>query len=155
MTYQNQISSLISMSSISGEPGKMKKTVTATPWGQLQTHHKNARQRPEARTKMRPNAQKVSGLSYNILMLTLNLYAVGTVLTSSFVQDQVGFIATVVRKAVPIVFKRVVCMIDPQTAAPTLSDSSTVESGQLDEDPLFLSAADRGRTKDVYAVSGY
>ena len=144
------------MSSISGKPEKMK--MMTVPWGQLPTHHRNARQRPEPRTKMRPNVQKVSGLCLNVLTLTLNLYTVvgiPTVLTSSFVRDQTGFIEAVVRKAGPVVFKRTTCTIDPKSGAPYLSDSTTLELGQLNEDPLFLSAADRGWTKDVYAVSDY
>src|ERR1700683_2535760 len=49
-------------------------------------------------------------------------------------------------------FKWMVCMIQPDTGSYSLSESATIETGLLDQSPMVLSAADQGKTKDVYQV---
>ena len=43
-------------------------------------------------------------------------------------------------------------MIQPDTGSYSLSESATIEMGLLDQSPMVLSAADQGKTKDVYQV---
>lgn len=43
--------------------------------------------------------------------------------------------------------------MNAETGAYSLAESSEPEEGLLNKDTLFLSAAERGKTKDVYGVS--
>jgi hypothetical protein len=52
-----------------------------------------------------------------------------------------------------ISFKRTLCTIDTEDGRYLFTKSSTIEAGLLDQTTLFLSAADRGKMKDVYGAS--
>lgn len=52
-----------------------------------------------------------------------------------------------------IEIKRTVCTIKSETGAYSLAESANFESAMLDQSPIVLSAADRGKTKEVYRVS--
>jgi hypothetical protein len=79
-----------------------------------------------------------------------------TILRSTFAPD-VGVSAhkQVVSTSVTISFNRVICTINAETGRPSLTESSDIETGLIEQDTMFLSAADRGKTKDVYKVSNY
>lgn len=51
-----------------------------------------------------------------------------------------------------ITFNRTICTINGETGRYSLTESSDVEKGLIERATLFLSAADRGKTKDVYGV---
>lgn len=77
------------------------------------------------------------------------------VLTSLFAQDNTGpglVEEPIVESADPIHFKRTVCTISPNSGHYSFTESSTVETGLLDQKTMFLSISDRGKTKDVYGV---
>jgi hypothetical protein len=74
------------------------------------------------------------------------------VLTSSFRRDVVTTCAPSVSTSDKITFKRTICTID-QDGKYTLTEQGTAEQGFLARNTLFLSAADRGKTKDVHLVS--
>jgi hypothetical protein len=57
-----------------------------------------------------------------------------------------------VSSANTITFNRTVCTINSETGSFTLTEQNEAETGLLNEETLFLSAADRGKTKDVYGV---
>lgn len=52
-----------------------------------------------------------------------------------------------------IKFQRTLCTINTEDGRYLFTESSTIEAGLLDQAALFLSAADRGKTKDVYGAS--
>jgi len=58
-----------------------------------------------------------------------------------------------VTSADPIHFQHTLCTIGIKNGFYSFTESSTVEMGLLDQHTIFLSAADRGRTKDIYRVS--
>jgi hypothetical protein len=73
---------------------------------------------------------------------------------SSFAQDnnmRAG--GPPVSMANTISFQRTLCTIDSEDGRYLFTESSTIEAGLLDQTTLFLSAADRGKTKDVYGAS--
>ena len=59
----------------------------------------------------------------------------------------------VVSTSKTITFNRVICTINVETGRSSLMESSDVETGLIEQDTMFLSAADRGKTKDVYKAS--
>jgi hypothetical protein len=61
----------------------------------------------------------------------------------------------VVSTSIKITFNRVICTINAETGRPSLTELNNVETGLIERDTMFLSAADRGKTKDVYKVSHY
>jgi len=76
------------------------------------------------------------------------------VLTSRFAQDDTGSVEEpLVTSADPIHFKRTICTISPNSGHYLFTELSTVETGLLDQNTMFLSIADHGKTKDVYGVS--
>ena len=78
------------------------------------------------------------------------------VLVSSFAQDELFCLqgeGPVVSSANSISFKRTLCTINADDGRYLFTESSTIETGLLDQTTLFLSAADRGKTKDVYGAS--
>src|SRR5882724_9460862 len=58
-----------------------------------------------------------------------------------------------VTSAAPIHFQLTLCTISVENRIYSFMESSTVEMGLLDQHTMFLSAADRGRRKDIYGVS--
>jgi hypothetical protein len=54
-----------------------------------------------------------------------------------------------------ITFNRVICTINAETGRSSLTELSDVETGLIERDTMFLSAADQGKTKDVYKISHY
>ena len=58
-----------------------------------------------------------------------------------------------VSKTIDIEFFTITCTIDPVTGVPDVTETSTSSTGQIAQQPLLLSAADRGLSKDVYKVS--
>ena len=54
-----------------------------------------------------------------------------------------------------ITFNWTVCTINGETGCYSLTESSDVETGLIEQATLFLSAADQGKTKDVYSVSHF
>ena len=75
-------------------------------------------------------------------------------MTSRFAQDDSGLVEEpIVASADPIRFQRTLCTINAENGLYSFTESSTVEMGLLDQNTMFLSIADRGRTKDVYGVS--
>ena len=52
-----------------------------------------------------------------------------------------------------ITFNQVICTINVETGHSSLMELSDVETGLIEQDTMFLSAADWGKTKDVYKVS--
>src|SRR5882724_6600391 len=58
-----------------------------------------------------------------------------------------------VTSADPIHFRLTLCTISAENGIYSFMESSTVEMGLLDQHTMFLSAADHGRTKDIYRVS--
>jgi len=75
------------------------------------------------------------------------------VLVSSFAQDD-GTAAggPTVAPANRISFKWTLCTIGTEDGQYLFTESSTIENALLDQNTLFLSAADHGKTKDVYGV---
>src|SRR5882724_4618502 len=53
----------------------------------------------------------------------------------------------------PIHFQLTLCTISAENGIYSFMESSTVEMGLLDQHTMFLSAADRSRTNDIYRVS--
>jgi hypothetical protein len=51
-----------------------------------------------------------------------------------------------------IVFNRTICTVNNETGVCSLTEQKQTENGLLNEETLFLSVADRGKTKDVYGV---
>lgn len=76
------------------------------------------------------------------------------VLTSSFRRDAVTGHPASISISDKITFRRTICTTD-QDGKYTLTEQGATEQGFLARDTLFLSAADRGKTKDVYLVSGH
>jgi len=75
-------------------------------------------------------------------------------LTSRFTQDDSGLVEEpILASADPVRFQRTLCTISAENGLYSFTESSTVEMGLLDQNTMFLSIADRGRTKDVYGVS--
>ena len=73
---------------------------------------------------------------------------------SSFAPDDSCLIEDlIVTSADPILFRCTLCSISPENGVYSFMESSMVETALLDQQTMFLSAADRGRTKDVYGVS--
>jgi hypothetical protein len=60
-----------------------------------------------------------------------------------------------VTTSVTITFNQVICTINAETGRSTLTEMSDEGTGLIEKDTMFLSAADRGKTKDVYKVSHY
>jgi hypothetical protein len=76
------------------------------------------------------------------------------VLVSSFAQDNNMFAGgPPVSIANTISFKRTLCTINTDDGRYLFTESSEIEAGLLDQTTLFLSAADRGKMKDVYGAS--
>jgi len=76
------------------------------------------------------------------------------VLTSSFAQDDSTSAAgPIVSSANSISFKQTLCTIGAEDGHYLFTESNTIETGLLDQNTLFLSAADHGKTKDVYGAS--
>ncbi|KAG0692692.1 kinase-like domain-containing protein [Suillus ampliporus] len=73
------------------------------------------------------------------------------VLTSSFRRDAVTGHPASVSISDKITFQRTICTTD-QDGKYTLTEQGATEQGFLAHDTLFLSAADRGKTKDVYLL---
>ena len=72
----------------------------------------------------------------------------------TFSQDDSGVVEDlIVTSADPILFQPTLCSIRPENRVYSFMESSMVETALLDQQMMFLSAADRGRTKDVYGVS--
>jgi hypothetical protein len=79
-----------------------------------------------------------------------------TTLRSTFAPD-VGATTRgqVVSTSNTITFNRVICTINVETGCSSLTESSDIETGLIERETMFLSAADRGKTKDVYKVGHY
>ena len=77
------------------------------------------------------------------------------VLMSRFAQDDGGSVnrPIVASSADPIHFQQTICTISTDNGQYSFTESSTVETGLLDQNTMFLSIADRGKTKDVYGAS--
>jgi hypothetical protein len=76
------------------------------------------------------------------------------VLSSHFAQDDIGSVEEpIVASADPIHFKCTICIISPDNGRYSFTESSTVETGLLDQSTMFLLVADHGKMKDVYGVS--
>ncbi|KAG1739728.1 kinase-like domain-containing protein [Suillus lakei] len=73
------------------------------------------------------------------------------VLTSSFRRDAVTGHPALVSTSNKITFQQTICTID-QDGKYTLTEQGATEQGLLARNTLFLSAADRGKTKDVYLL---
>ena len=77
-----------------------------------------------------------------------------TMLRSTFAPDiGVSTHKQVVSTSDTLTFNRVICTINTEMGHSSLTESSDVETGLIERDTMFLSAADRGKTKDVYKVS--
>lgn len=77
-------------------------------------------------------------------------------LMSSFAQDEDTSTADpVMSSANSITFKCTVCTINAEDGRYLFTKSTAIETGLLDQSTLFLSAADHGRTKDVFGVSHF
>ncbi|KAN0109248.1 Protein kinase-like domain containing protein [Russula decolorans] len=75
------------------------------------------------------------------------------VLTSRFARDDIGSVEEpIVASADPVHFKRTICTISPDNGCYSFTELSTIETGLLDQNTMFLSTADRGKTKDVYGI---
>ncbi|KAF7970555.1 hypothetical protein HWV62_23733 [Athelia sp. TMB] len=75
-----------------------------------------------------------------------------SILTSSFRPDSEAVTTTKVLASNKIHFRRTVCTINLEDGKPTCRESTEVENGLLDIAPMSLSAVDRGKTKEVFAV---
>lgn len=75
------------------------------------------------------------------------------ILTTSFRPDSEAVTTTKVLASNKISFRRTICTISPADGTPSCTESTEIESGLLDITPMSLSAADRGKTKDVFLVS--
>ncbi|KAG1782532.1 kinase-like domain-containing protein [Suillus placidus] len=73
------------------------------------------------------------------------------ILTSSFWCDTVTRLPASVSISDKITFQRTICTTD-QDGKYTLTEQGATEQGFLAHNTLFLSAADRGKTKDVYLL---
>ena len=74
-------------------------------------------------------------------------------MTSRFAQDDGGSVEEPIASADPIRFQRTLCTITPDNGLYSFTESSIIETGLLDQNTMFLSVANRGKTKDVYGVS--
>jgi hypothetical protein len=73
---------------------------------------------------------------------------------SSFAQDNNTSVGSpTVLLANSISFKRTLCTINTEDGCYLFTELSTIEAGLLDQTTFFLSAADHGKTKDVYGAS--
>lgn len=75
------------------------------------------------------------------------------ILTTSFRPDSEAVTTTKVLTSNKINFRRTICTINLTDGTPSCTESTEVEIGLLDITPMSLSAADRGKTKDVFLVS--
>jgi hypothetical protein len=77
------------------------------------------------------------------------------VLRSSFTEDdnESSVEEPAVASVDTIKFQRTFCTISTDTGHYSFSELSTIEIGLLDQKTMFLSTADRGKTKDVYGAS--
>ncbi|KAF9502151.1 hypothetical protein BDN71DRAFT_1500301 [Pleurotus eryngii] len=57
-----------------------------------------------------------------------------------------------VKPATTIYFTRIICTIDANTSAPSLSEADTVEAGLLERDELEVASSSEGRTKKLYGI---
>lgn len=98
--------------------------------------------------------EHTSELTYCIWLSDGHPRSTSQVLTSRFAHDDAGLVdEPIVASADPIHFKRTICTISPDDGRYSFTELSTVETGILDQNTMFLSIADRGKTKDVYGVS--
>jgi hypothetical protein len=105
-----------------------------------------------------PNAHEVSisvTIFYSLFISVVYLLGNGPDrLQSSFMPDTEPPAAGLqVSSANAIIFHRTICTISPETGGYSFTENNESETGLLNEDTLFLSVTDRGKTKDVYGVS--
>jgi hypothetical protein len=74
------------------------------------------------------------------------------VLDSRFAPDKLDAETHRVSSADTITFNRTVCTITAETGTYLLTECCNTETALLECETVFLSASDRGKTKDVYGV---